>query len=114
MRHRVPNFIDWLDHKGIAITRDDKDEWEKEHSEWLKEKRQYFYQEKNEQIMNALEAIKASGFTAELKNFDNAHIQAISKSGKKMSFYAGTGTIVGYGDTNIKGIDEFKRLLKSI
>ena len=84
------------------------------HDIWMDQRKQYRLQEKNEQITHALEAIKAKGFQAILKNYDNGHIMARSRSGKLMSYYATTGTITGYWGTAIEGLDEFIRLLGEI
>ena len=88
-----------------------RDRW---YDAWMEEREQYRFQIKSEQISHAIEAIKANGFNPVLKNWDNAHIMATSKNGKSMSYYATTGTITGYYGTQIKGVDEFLRLLKQI
>lgn len=69
---------------------------------------------KARKIIRALDAIKAAGYRCRLMCSDNAHIQAISKHGKKMSYYAGTGTITGYLNTPLEGIDDFIDLLGRI
>ena len=78
------------------------------------EREQFHYQQKQEQIMHALETLAANGIEAQLACFDNCHIIAKSKSGKKMSYYAGSGTITGYYGTQINGLDEYIRLLRTI
>ena len=87
---------------------------EKWHDVWEELRKAYRMQEKSELIIHAMETIKAKGFTALLKNWDNAHIISKSKSGKVLSYYATTGTITGYKDTTIKGLDEYIRLLNTI
>ena len=81
---------------------------------WNEKRKGYNFQLKQEQITHALETLKANGIKAYLMCYDNQHIMARSKSGKKMSYYAGTGTIAGYRDTTIEGLDEYIRLLKTI
>ena len=82
---------------------------------WMNEREHFRLEYKQLRISNALETLKARGITsARLANFDNACITAISKSGKRMTYYAGTGTIAGYGYTPIRGIDKFIELLNSI
>ncbi|MBP9987997.1 MAG: hypothetical protein KBT46_00710 [Ruminococcus sp.] len=73
-----------------------------------------FRAEKGNIVAKALEKIKLNGFNAELKCWDNAHILATSKSGKKMSYYALTGTIAGYDGSDIHGVDNLIELLKEM
>lgn len=70
-----------------------------------------FRAEKGRLISSALEKIKNNGYVCKLLNYDNAHIQAISKSGKKMSYYACSDTITGYAGTDVQGIDWLIKLL---
>lgn len=81
---------------------------------WEEQREHYAFEDKQMDITKTLEALKACGFVAQLANFDNRCITAKSKSGKNMTYYAGTGTIQGYGNTHIKGIDNFIKLLSEI
>ena len=69
---------------------------------------------KARKIIRALDAIEAAGYRCRLMCSDKAHIQAISKHGKEMSYDADTGTIIGYLHTPYEGIDDFIDLLGRI
>lgn len=99
--------ISWSDPRKDEVTK----RW---HQVWIEQRKAHRLQKKNEQITHALEAIKASGFNCLLKCWDNGHILTRSKSGKPLSYYATTGTIAGYYDTPVAGLDEYIRLLRAI
>lgn len=77
------------------------------HDAWMLERKDYTLKSKTRAISSALEALKKAGIKCELANYQNGHIKAMSIHGISMSYYATTGTIAGYSDTTIEGIDEF-------
>lgn len=117
------SFGQWLrdvKHESITLDDDGKLSWRdpryeelmnKHHDAWLNELKQYRRAKKAADIANALEAIKAAGYACRLMCQQNAHIQAISKHGVKMSYYATSGTIAGYDGTDCNGLDCFITLL---
>lgn len=94
------------------------EEWKKQevteqyHDLWMAERKEFVLRDKNEKISNALMSLKAEGIECVLSNYQNAHIKAKNRHGVIMSYYATTGTITGYRDTTVEGLDEFIRLLK--
>lgn len=77
----------------------------KYHDSWESKRAQYRLAKKQAAISDSLEAIKAAGYKAHLMNYENACIQAISKHGVKVAYYATSGTIAGYYGTDIMGLD---------
>ena len=77
---------------------------------WVNLRHEFSLRAKNEKIMNALQAIRKAGFDGSLCNYQNGHIKAKSKHGIVYSYYATTGTIAGYRDTCVNGLDEFIRM----
>lgn len=94
--------IDWRDPK--------RREAEMYKELWLQSRQEYVLRTKNEKIMTALQAIRKAGFWCELCNYQNGHIIAKSRHGITHSYYATTGTIAGYRDTSVNGLDEFIRV----
>lgn len=85
---------------------------EQYHDLWIAERKEYLLRDKNEKINAALMNLRAEGIECVLSNYQNGHIKAKNRHGVVMSFYATTGTIAGYKDTNVEGLDDFIRLLK--
>jgi hypothetical protein len=100
--HSLDKYEKWL-----------KDE-EAVRAEYERECRHFCYQQKHDDIVKALRAIRASGHEARLANFTNSCITANSKRGAKLTYFACSGTIQGYGGTNVHGIDCFIKLLDEI
>jgi hypothetical protein len=117
------SFGQWLrdaKREKVTLDEDGKLDWRdprykelmgKYHDVWLAELKQYRRAKKTTDIANALEAIKTAGYVCRLMCQENAHIQAISKHGVKMSYYATSGTIAGYYGTDYEGLDQFISLL---
>lgn len=117
------SFGQWLrdvKREKVTLDEDGKLDWrdprykelmDKYHDAWFAELKQYRRAKKTADIANALEAIKAAGYACRLMCQENAHIQAISKHGVKMSYYATSGTIAGYDGTDCNGLDCFITLL---
>lgn len=82
------------------------------HELWMAESKAYRLAEKNNKIVNALESIKKHGFECVLCSYQNGHIKAKTKHGRILSYYATTGTIAGYGETPVKGLDNFIAMLE--
>ena len=82
------------------------------HDLWMAERREYTLREKNERITHALQSLKNEGIKCRLCDYQNGHIQAFTRHGIKLSYYATTGTIAGYKDTFVEGLEEFIRLCK--
>lgn len=80
--------------------------------DYFKELREYKLAKKETAIAKALETLNRNGIHATLLNHANAHIQVTSKSGVKYSYYATTGTITGYGETSVKGLNWLIKLCK--
>lgn len=85
---------------------------EQYHDLWMAECKEYRLRSKNQKIASALQAIKAEGIECVLSSYQSGHIKAKSKHGVVYSYYATTGTIAGYKDTNVSGLDEFIKLCK--
>ena len=85
---------------------------EQYHDLWMAECKEYRLRSKNQKITSALQAIKAEGIECVLSSYQSGHIKAKSKHGVVYSFYATTGTIAGYKDTSISGLDELIKLCK--
>lgn len=83
---------------------------EQYHDLWMAERKEFTYRQKNQSITTALESLKKRGIPCELSNYQNGHIKAKSRRGIILSYYATTGTIAGYADTAVNGLDEFIRL----
>lgn len=81
-------------------------------ADYMKEIKTYNFAQKETAITNALEALHKQGVKARLLNHANAHIQAIGENGVKFSYYATSGTITGYGETPVKGVDWLIKLCK--
>lgn len=77
---------------------------------WKQERQEYVLREKNQRIMTALQALRVRDIEVRLCNYQNGHIKARSAHGIIYSYYATTGTIAGYKDTSVAGLDEFIRL----
>jgi hypothetical protein len=77
------------------------------HDLWMAELKAYRLQEKNDQIVSALESIRKHGIECVLCNYQNGHIKAKTKHGRVLSYYATTGTIAGYWGTPVEGLDYF-------
>lgn len=80
--------------------------------EYFQELREFNLFEKKHKIELALEVLKNNGIRARLMNAQNGHILATSKRGIKYSYYAGTGTIAGYYNTSVFGLDWLIKLCK--
>jgi hypothetical protein len=93
---------------GIAWNEQDKESAvDQYHDLWMAERKAYLLQEKNEQIVSALESIRKHGIECVLCNYQNGHIKAKTKHGRILSYYATTGTIAGYWGTTVEGLDCF-------
>ena len=79
---------------------------------WTSERREYVKRIKEENITNALQSLRKEGIKCELCCYQNAHIKAMTKHGVILNYYATTGTIAGYRDTSIEGLEELIRLCK--
>lgn len=97
--------IDWRDSQKAQAT-------DQYHDLWIAERKEYKLREKNQKITNALESLKKEGIKCVLSNYQNGHIKAKSKHGRILSYYATTGTIAGYMDTTVEGLDSFIALCK--
>lgn len=86
---------------------------EQYHDLWKAELKEYRLRNKNQRISSALEAIKSEGFECILSSYQSGHIKAKSRHGIVYSYYATTETIAGYKGTNVRGLDEFIKLLKT-
>lgn len=118
------SFGEWCNAtKGMALTlteygdiywRDDgkKEAMEQYFDLWKAERKEYTIRDKNERITHALQCLKNEGIKCRLCDYQNGHIQAITGHGIKLSYYATTGTIAGYKDTSVEGLEEFIRLCK--
>lgn len=92
--------IDWRDPRKAQIT-------EQYHDLWIAERKEYMLRDKNHKITNALESLKNNGIEGILCNYQNGHIKAKTKHGTILSYYATTGTIAGYRETSVEGLDAF-------
>ena len=81
-------------------------------NDYFKELKEYKLAEKEIAINKSLETLNKCGIHARLLNHANSHIQAIGKNGVKYSYYATSGTITGYGETSIKGLNWLIKLCK--
>ena len=95
--------IDWRDPQKSQVT-------EQYHDLWKAERKEYTLRDKNRKITNALESLKKHGIESVLCNYQNGHIKAKTKHGVILSYYATTGTIAGYRDTAVEGLDAFIEL----
>lgn len=71
------------------------------------------YREKNEVIRNAIEVLCTRGYRAVLKDPTNGCIRVFGRNGRAVTYYATTGTIAGYMNTPIEGIDGVIELLEA-
>lgn len=101
---------DWTYHEGVKEIRDKCKElyWD----EWMCLRKDFCARKKEYQITNALESIKRNGIVCKLNNWQNGCITALSKHGRTLTYYATTGTIAGYGETSVKGLEMFIALCK--
>lgn len=116
------NFFVWKEnkrHNAVCCNMLEKyEEWAKDdkavYDEYIKERQRFCYQQKHDNIVNALRSIRASGHEARLADFSSSCITSKSKRGAKLTYFASTGVIQGYGGTNVHGIDCFIKLLDEI
>lgn len=111
-------FGEWLNAtKGLNVMIDEDghivprrvDLERKYFSEYLHECREYENQ-KEERISYTLEALKSEGIQCKLMSLQNGHINATTKHGVTIAYYATTGTIAGYKKR--KGLDDLIKLCK--
>ncbi len=63
----------------------------------------------DDKTAKTLGVLEARGYRAELKNYENHHIQVWSKHGKVYNYYPTTGRIMAQPEYN--GLDDLLRLL---
>lgn len=64
----------------------------------------------DQKTIKTLAILTTKGYTAELVNYDNHHVQVKSQKGKLYNYYPTTGTIMGEPDAN--GLDDLLWLLE--
>lgn len=119
-REHMMSFGEWLNAtKGLNVNVDTsghisprrKDLEEKYFQEYLNESRDY-ESKKHEHIAQALAALKAEGIKCKLMCQQNGHINAVTKHGIILAYYATTGTIAGYDKKTYAGLDSLIELCK--
>lgn len=79
---------------------------------WTSLCEEFRLRQKNEKIVSALQVLKSEGIKCKLCNATTGQINAVSSHGTTFTFYATTGTITGYRDTPLSGLEEFVRMCK--
>lgn len=77
------------------------------HEQWIFLLHDFRLREKHYKISNALESIRRNGIECTLNNWQNGCITAKTKNGRILTYYATTGTIAGYRETTMKGLETF-------
>lgn len=80
---------------------------------WNQRRGEYDYFRRTQAALNAINVLSLSGYSPRLMCMDNLHIQVNSKHGRLFNYYAGTGTIMGYGQTDVRGLNALLELLKN-
>lgn len=80
--------------------------------EWMYLCADFRLRKKHYLITNALESLRKNGIECKLNNWQNGCITAMTKNGRIMTYYATTGTIAGYGETTMSGLETFITLCK--
>ena len=70
------------------------------------------FERKALQIIEALLAFEKAGLKPVFKDWQNGHIQLTTRRGTSVQYYPTTGTITGFRDTGIHGIDACIELCK--
>lgn len=82
------------------------------YDEWMYLREDFWLRKKHYLITNALESLRKNGIECRLNNWQNGCITAMTKNGRKMTYYATTETIAGYGETTMSGLETFIALCK--
>lgn len=80
---------------------------------WNQRRGEYAYFQRTQAALNAINVLSLSGYSPRLMCLDNLHIQVNSKHGRLFNYYAGTGTITGYDQTDVRGLNALLELLKN-